>query len=133
MEFKRRRYNHSYLNIAPLVDVVFLLLLFFMLTSRLIEEPAIKVRLPESKTAVNINEAILTVVIDKQGRIYFRNKEVKLKELKTQIESELSGKKKKRVKIKADRSVSISVVIKVIDQIKLAGVRDFGIVTEKLH
>ncbi|VAX30788.1 Biopolymer transport protein ExbD/TolR, partial [hydrothermal vent metagenome] len=36
MEFERKRYNHSHMNIAPLVDVVFLLLLFFMLTSSLV-------------------------------------------------------------------------------------------------
>ncbi len=131
MEFKRRRYNHSYLNIAPLVDVVFLLLLFFMLTSHLIEEPAIKVKLPESKTATTMTETIPTVVIDKKGRIFFHNQEIRLKDLKALIERELSDKKTKRVRIKADRAVSLSVVINVIDQIKLAGVRDFGIVTVK--
>ena len=131
MEFKRRRYNHSYLNIAPLVDVVFLLLLFFMLTSHLIEEPAIKVKLPESKTANTMTETIPTVVIDKNGRIFFQNQEIRLKDLKALIAKELSDKKTKRVRIKADRAVSLSVVINVIDQIKLAGVRDFGIVTVK--
>ncbi len=133
MEFKRRRYNHSYLNIAPLVDVVFLLLLFFMLTSHLVEEPAIKVKLPESKTATTMTETIPTVVIDKKGRIFFQNQEIRLKDLKSLIAEELSDKKTKRVRIKADRDVSLSVVINVIDQIKLAGVRDFGIVTEKAN
>ena len=47
MEFERRRHNHAHMNIAPLVDVVFLLLLFFMLTSHLMQEPAIKIKLPE--------------------------------------------------------------------------------------
>ena len=131
MEFKRRRYNHSYLNIAPLVDVIFLLLLFFMLTSHLVEEPAIKIKLPESKTATTMTETIPTVVINKKGRIFFHNQEIRLKDLKALIAKELSDKKTKRVRIKADRAVKLSVIVEVIDQIKLTGVRDFGIVTIK--
>ncbi len=50
MKFERKR-SHVHLDIAPLVDVVLNLLLFFMLTSHLVEEPAIKIRLPDSRTA----------------------------------------------------------------------------------
>ncbi|MDP2754848.1 MAG: biopolymer transporter ExbD, partial [Nitrospirota bacterium] len=81
MEFERRRHNHAHMNIAPLVDVVFLLLLFFMLTSHLIQEPAIRIKLPESKTAESKNETIGTIMITNNGEIYFMDKRVDLKNL----------------------------------------------------
>jgi len=68
MEFERKRSDNFQLNIAPLVDVVFLLLLFFMLTSHIIEEPVVKIKLPGSKTAANETEAIKTITITNQRR-----------------------------------------------------------------
>jgi len=128
MEFKRKKYNHSYLNIAPLVDVVFLLLLFFMLSSHLVQEPAIKIRLPESKTAVSKPEYLPTVFITSTGEIYLENEKVTLKDLSKKIKTYLqSG--SKEVRIKADKNTSLSLLISVIDQIKVAGVKDFNIVT----
>ena len=91
MEFERRRYNHSYMNIAPLVDVVFLLLLFFMLTSRLIREPTLKVRLPESKTAATEQETIRTITITRGGRIFFMDREIRLKGRSEEHTSELQS------------------------------------------
>jgi biopolymer transport protein ExbD len=131
MEFKRRRYNHSYLNIAPLVDVVFLLLLFFMLTSHLVEEPAVKVKLPASRTADSGTETVPTVLITKNGDLYFQDQKISIETLGQRIKESLSGTEDKRVRIKADRDVKLSVLIRVIDEIRFAGVRDFGIVTIK--
>ena len=69
------------MDIAPLVDVVFLLLLFFMLTSHLMQEPAIKIKLPESKTAEAKDERVKTILITKNGEIYFMDKRVDLRNL----------------------------------------------------
>ena len=73
MEFERKRY-HVHLDIAPLVDVVLNLLLFFMLTSHLIEEPAIKIRLPDSTTAESMREISRTITITKNGELYFMDR-----------------------------------------------------------
>ncbi len=91
MEFKRRRHYHEFLNIAPLVDVVFLLLLFFMLTSHLVQEPAIRVTLPDSKTAEVRNEPIRTVFVTKNGEVFFTDKRVDLKNLGSAGASFLAG------------------------------------------
>ncbi|NOZ68762.1 MAG: biopolymer transporter ExbD [Deferribacteres bacterium] len=130
MEFERRRYNHSYMNIAPLVDVVFLLLLFFMLTSRLIEEPAVKIRLPESKTAATGQQAVNTVIITKEGRIFFMDREVGLKGLRVAVREALTGKEKNSLRIKADRDAGVGLLVSVMDEARLAGVRNFSVVTD---
>jgi biopolymer transport protein ExbD len=131
MEFERRRYNHAHMDIAPLVDVVFLLLLFFMLTSHLVQEPAIKVRLPESKTAEAKNEVIKTVLITKDGELYFMDKRVDLKNLQTVIKEGLTDVERDFLRIKADRDVSVGILVSVIDEVRGSGVRDFSIVAER--
>ena len=131
MEFERRRHNHAHMDIAPLVDVVFLLLLFFMLTSHLIQEPAIKIRLPESKTAEAKNEAIKTVLITKDGGIYFMDRRVELKNLQLAIKEGLTDREREFLRIKADRDVNVGILVSVIDEVRFSGVKNFSIVTER--
>lgn len=131
MEFERRRHNHTHMNIAPLVDVVFLLLLFFMLTSHLMQEPAIKIKLPESKTAEAEKDTVKTVYISKDGGIFFMDKRVDLRDLQTAIKGSLKDVEHDFVRIKADRESDVGILVSVIDEVRLAGVRNYSIVTEK--
>lgn len=130
MEFERKRY-HAHLDIAPLVDVVLNLLLFFMLTSHLIEEPVIKIRLPDSTTAESMREISQTVTIIKSGELYFMDKRVDLKNLRVAIQDNLSDKEKGFLRIKADKEVDVGLLVSVIDEVRLAGVKTFSIVTER--
>lgn len=129
MDFERRRHNHAHLNIAPLVDVVFLLLLFFMLTSHLIQEPAIKLNLPESKTAEMGAESVKTIFLSKNGEIYYMDKRVDLENLRMVLSEIEPG--RGFIRIKADREVSLGILVKVIDEVRLSGVNNFSLVTEK--
>lgn len=131
MEFERSRHNHTHMNIAPLVDVMFLLLLFFMLTSHLIQEPAIRIRLPESKTSEAKNERIKTVLITQEGEIYFMDRRVSLQDIQTTIKGSLNDPEKDFLRIKADRDVHVSLLIHVIDEVRLSGIKNFSIVTER--
>lgn len=131
MEFERKRYNHSHMNIAPLVDVVFLLLLFFMLTSSLVRESAVKIRLPQSRTAATERETIKTVIITREGRILFMDREVSLSGLQKAVREGMTGTAKDSLRIKADRDASVGLLMKVIDEVRLAGVRNFSVVAEK--
>jgi biopolymer transport protein ExbD len=130
MEFERKRY-HVHLDIAPLVDVVLNLLLFFMLTSHLIEEPAIKIRLPDSTTAESMREISQTLTIARDGELYFMDKRVDLKNLRAAIQSSLSDREKDFLRIKADKEVDVGLLVNVIDEVRLAGVKTFSIVTER--
>lgn len=131
MEFERRRHNHSHMNIAPLVDVVFLLLLFFMLTSHLMQEPAIKIKLPESKTAEAKSDTVRTILITKTGEIYFMDKRVDLNKLQMAIKEALKDTQADFLRVKADRDADVGTLISVIDEVRLAGVRNYSIVTER--
>ncbi len=131
MEFERRKGNHSHLNIAPLVDVVFLLLLFFMLTSHFIQEPVIKIRLPDSTTAESMREISQTITITKNGEIYFMDKRVDLKNLRIAVQDSLPEGEKGFLRIKADKEVDVGLLVSVIDEVRLSNVQTFSIVTER--
>ncbi len=130
MEFERKR-SYVHLDIAPLVDVVLNLLLFFMLTSHLVEEPAIKIRLPNSKTAESGREISQMITITKDGDLYFMDKRVDLKNLRADIQNRLPDMEKSFLRIKADREVEIGLLVSVIDEVRLAGVKNFSILTER--
>jgi len=130
MEFERKRYP-VHLDIAPLVDVVLNLLLFFMLTSHLIEEPAIRVRLPDSTTAESMEEISRTVTITKRGELYFMDKWVDLRNLRAAIQGSLPEGEKGVLRIKADHEVDVGLLVSVIDEVRLARVKTFSIVTER--
>jgi len=130
MEFERKRY-HAHLDIAPLVDVVLNLLLFFMLTSHLVEEPAIKIKLPDSKTAEPKKEVSQAITITRQGEIYFMDKQVDLKNLRAVIQETLPEKERDFLRIKADKEVEVGLLVHVIDEVRLSGVKNFSIVTER--
>jgi len=131
MEFERRRHKHDFINIAPLVDVVFLLLLFFMLTSHLIQEPAIKIKLPESKTAEAQDDQIKTILITKNAEIYFMNKRIDIVNLQRALLESTSDIKKEFLRIKADRETDVGLLVNVIDEIKILGITNFSIITER--
>ena len=131
MEFERRINKHDFINIAQLVDVVFLLLLFFMLTSHLIQEPAIKIKLPESKTAETQDDQIKTILITKNAEIYFMDKRIDIDNLQRAILESTADIKKKFLRIKADRKTDVGLLVNVIDEIKILGITNFSIITER--
>lgn len=119
------------MNIAPLVDVVFLLLLFFMLTSHLMQEPAIKIKLPESKTAETQKDEIKTIYISKEGNIYFMDRIVDLNRLQTAIKDSLKDAQTDLIRIKADKESDVGILVSVIDEVRLSGIKNYSIVTER--
>jgi biopolymer transport protein ExbD len=130
MEFERRRY-HVHLDIAPLVDVVLNLLLFFMLTSHLVQEPGIKIRLPDSTTAESMREISRTITITKNGELYFMDKRVDLKNLRAAVQESPPDKEKGFLRIKADKEVDVGLLVSVIDEVRLSDVKTFSLVTER--
>ena len=130
MEIERRRHR-VHLDIAPLVDVVLNLLLFFMLTSHLVEEPAIKIVLPDSGTAESMKEISQTITITKKGELYFMDRRVDLKNLRAAIQGSLFEREKGFLRIKADKEVDVGLLVSVIDEVRLSDVKNFSIVTER--
>lgn len=131
MKFKTSKEPLSIFAYSSLTDIVMLLLIFFLLTSQFVIQTGVKVKLPGSKTNEQSEPSRLIVTLTQGGAVYAGKDEVsidllpsKLSELKATIDDD-------NLIIRADKSVPIEMVIKVIDAAKLVQISKFTIETEK--
>ncbi len=137
MKNKKMKLNRKYkldftlIDFAPMTDMVFQVLLFFIISSSFIVEPGIKVNLPKSQTSEIQVEQKLMVTIDEKQQIFVNKKPVSIDELENKLKLELPYYKDKIVIIRADKTVPHGLVVKVMDISKLAGAERLAIATEK--
>lgn len=120
MEFEGRKKISTDLNIAPLIDVVFQLLLFFMLTANFITQPGIKLTLPSAVSSRPQQDDDITVFITKDNDLYLNEARVTLEGLLEKLKPKILSAKKKTVIIKADEKINLGLAVKVMDIAKQA-------------
>ena len=126
---KRRSKRRVRIDIHPLIDVVFLLLIFFMVTTTFSQRPGMKLELPASETASTQQIQELTVVLTYDQRVFFQGREIELSNLPNLLEKELQKSSEKMVIISADRRVEYGKVVAVMDIAKKSGARGLTIAT----
>ena len=132
MQFEGVRRSSQVPNITPLIDIVFLLLVFFMLTSHFVREESINIELPESQSAGSSTEnRLLEVVLNQHGEIIYNKKKVSVVEFQSLLHEELLKRKDKVIKIRGDRSVEFGMAVNLIDLARKAGAQGIDIVTIK--
>ena len=128
MKFGKAKEEEPRLGIAPLVDIVFLLLIFFMLTSHFEIASGVRIRLPKvTQKVYNSQEMKVTVLIDRTGKIYFRGKKLTLSELKKKLEAVVEKNGIVHLILQADQDARHGRVVDVMDIAKTAGVRSIVI------
>jgi len=128
MKFKRRVFiEKGHLDIAPLIDVIFLLLIFFMLTSSFIFQPGIKVNLPKAITSEIIHMENLILVIDKNNKVYVEDRAMTDEELRSMLN--IARQKSQPVLIKADRRASLGEVVRIWDLCRQESIDKVNIAT----
>ncbi len=130
MEFERRKRISQHLDIAPLIDIVFLLLIFFMLTANFIMQPGIKITLPQARTS-QPQEEMVVVFISEDNQIYLNEKQIDIDSLEDALIARLQNVQKKAVVIKADKKIDLGLAVRVMDMAKGAGAEGLSISTEK--
>jgi len=120
MEFEGKKKVDTHLNIAPLIDVVFLLLIFFMLSAHFVTQPGIKLTLPTANTAKLHPEEDIIISITNDSDLYLNEEKVDLDNLKDKLYARLDKSQKKIVIIKADEKIDLGLAVKVMDIAKQA-------------
>ena len=110
------------INITPLIDIVFLLLVFFMLATSFIQKSTIEVNLSGGKTVKIDNEKNTAIVIlNKKGLIYLNNKLIKVTNIRNEIKNIIEKNPKYKILIKSHKKVPVQKVIRLIEEVRLAG------------
>jgi biopolymer transport protein ExbD len=115
LEFQSRKRIKTDLNITPLIDIIFLLLLFFMLTAQFIKQPGIEIDLPQATNSQLQNKEKVFISITEAGQIYLGQQRVKLRDLSDTLKSRLNSNKELQLTINADNRAEVGLMVKVID------------------
>lgn len=127
---KRPRYAVQ-LPMTSLIDVVFLLLVYFLLTTNFLVDEGIDLKLPQAQASRPQVEKELTIYVDAEGTAYLENRPVPLNELFDRLRDLLGDKSDRLVVIKADRGVILNKAVRVMDVAKAAGASRLFLATEK--
>lgn len=132
MQFEGRRRSSHVPNLTPLIDIVFLLLVFFMLTSHFVREEALNIDLPVAGSGEAVEEdARLEVVIDAEGHILLFEHLVEPQALEATLRDALAGREDKVVRVRGDRAAALGQAVTVLDAARGAGAEAVDIVTEQ--
>ena len=131
MKFSRKmKLERGTLDVTPLIDVVFLLLIFFMLTSSFLMQPSIRVKLPRVHVGSPVEVEKLEITIDDSDRIYVGKRPVTIEELSVVVNDWANRKTNLPVLIRGDEDASLGCVVRVWDICKAAGITRLRIGTE---
>jgi biopolymer transport protein ExbD len=129
MQIRERKRKRPIINITSLIDVMFLLLIFFMVSTTFAEQPGIKLKLPSASTAEPSKLERLTLTIDKGGRMFLNDVPVKEKTLRAELKAAAS-KPDATLVLRADRDVPYGYVIRAMDISRQSGIRNIVSLTE---
>jgi len=129
MQFIEKKKKSISINITSLIDVMFILLIFFMVSSSFIEQPGMKLELPQTKTKEVERVENLTVYITAKGEIFVNDKPVPVDSLESAMKTLVPIAKEKTLVLKADKATEHGLVVKVMDVAKLSGLKKLVIGT----
>ena len=121
MQFRKFSKPSVAINIAPLVDVVFLLVIFFAVSTTFLETAGLKLELPTSSSTAKREPLDLTVLLSADGTLSFDGEEVSYDQLGSRLREVLADAERKIVVLRADKSTSHGEVVKVMDLIRESG------------
>lgn len=127
MDFIRAKKVGLGLDMAPLIDCVFQLLIFFMLSSSFLS-PALKLTLPKASIEDDIPKERIVISADQAGSIFVNNQKVSMKSLKPAVESKLAGSDDKSVHFRGDEKIPYHLFVEVMDSARQAGASQINII-----
>ncbi|MET0026115.1 MAG: biopolymer transporter ExbD [Candidatus Thiodiazotropha sp.] len=132
MAYEVRRRSSQVLNLTPLIDIVFLLLVFFMLTAHFIEDQAIDIQLPEAQSSQpSVEDDTVEVALLPNGQIMVDGNATEMDDLEETLRGALHAPGKRFVRLKGDRNAYFGTGIRIIDAARSAGAESLDILTDK--
>jgi biopolymer transport protein ExbD len=119
------------IDMTPMLDVVFILLIFFIVTASFVKEAGIDVNRPEAATAVKKERANILVAISDKGDIWINKRKVDIRSVQANIERLKAENPQGTVVIQADKKSTTDTLIKVMDSARAAGVFDVSIAAQE--
>lgn len=124
---RRARQQSVDLNITPLIDMVFILLIFFMVTTSFVKETGVEINRPSAATATSKEKASIMIGITGDGRVFMNKNEVDIRAVRAYVERDLAENPDAQVVIVADRESLTGIAISIMDSCRLAGAKNISL------
>ena len=132
MYFKEKNDTGDSINILPMIDIIFAILSFFIISSLYLTRiDSIKVNLPKSSTAVREQNKPQIITIDNNENIYFNSREISLTNMSSIIRTNIENLEEPIVILRADTSVKHGFIVNLLDELRKIENLKIGISTEK--
>lgn len=131
---KRKRFlrrSGVEINLAPLIDMVFILLIFFLVTTSFTRESGVIVERPQARTAEPLEKSSLIIGIDQNGNIFLEGRRIDLPMIRPYVSKVLRENPGAGVVVVCDRSAKTDVLIRVLDECRAAGAKNLSVAARK--
>lgn len=117
-------------NVTPLLDIVFIMLIFFIVTSTFVKEPGVEISRPEALTADERKLASIIIAISEEDEIWINKELVELNEVRAAVEQLRRENPKGTAVVQADATSKAELLIEVVTQIRSTGITDVAVSTQ---
>jgi biopolymer transport protein ExbD len=132
MQFEGRRRSSHVPNMTPLIDIVFLLLIFFMLTSHFVRDDTLNIQLPRASSGEQLDEKQgIEIIINAQGQWLYKGQVLDADAMLLALQTDLADREEKRVRIRGDKTSELGSAVTVLDVARNAGAEGVDIITER--
>lgn len=122
--------DEATVDMSPLIDMVFILLIFFMVSTTFVKDMKLDLSRPGASSAKPASTKSIRVHIDRYQNVYFNNQKIQTWTLQGKVRDALKKNRGASLLVVTDKNVNVDRVIEVIDQARLAGISDVGVATE---
>jgi biopolymer transport protein ExbD len=118
------------IDLSPMIDMVFLLLIFFMVSTTFVKDKQVDIQRPNAGSSKSSSSESIRIIINKQQDIFLNQQKINVWSLQSHLRDLKAQKKDVSVLLVSDKSVPVNKVVEIVDQTRLAGIYDIGIATE---
>ncbi|MFY0699216.1 MAG: biopolymer transporter ExbD [Bermanella sp.] len=122
--------EESTIDMTPMLDIVFIMLIFFIVTTSFVKESGVTVSRPSAQTAAEDKKGIIMVAIKPNGEIWIDKRAVDVRSVRANVEKLKAESPESGVVIQADTDARTGILVQVMDQIRLAGVANISIAAD---
>ncbi|MDQ1326290.1 MAG: biopolymer transport protein ExbD [Campylobacterota bacterium] len=131
MKFRPKKQEVDNVDVSPLIDMVFILLIFFMVTTTFVKDMKLDINRPSAASASKADSKIIRVYIDNTGQVYIDNQPVQLWAIQSKVRDLMRTSTEKSVLVISDDTIPVETLIDVVDECRMSGAKDVAVSTSK--
>lgn len=131
MRIRPKKQEVDNVDVSPLIDMVFILLIFFMVTTTFVKDMKLELERPSAASASKADSKVVRVYIDNTSQVYIDNQPVQLWAIQSKLRDLLRTSTEKSVLVISDDTIPVETLIDVVDECRMSGAKDVAVSTSK--